>query len=63
MTGVLGILLVLNGSIIGGAAMVKEKEAGTIEQLLMTPAQAVEIVTAKIARCSCCSRHRSCWRS
>jgi len=49
VTGVLGILLVLNGSIIGGAAMVKEKEAGTIEQLLMTPAQAVEIVTAKIA--------------
>jgi ABC-2 type transport system permease protein len=48
VTGVLGILLVLNGSIIGGAAMVKEKEAGTIEQLLMTPAQAVEIVTAKI---------------
>jgi ABC-2 type transport system permease protein len=49
VTDVLGILLVLNGSIIGGAAMVKEKEAGTIEQLLMTPAQAVEIVTAKIA--------------
>src|SRR5262245_2314901 len=48
VTGVLGVLLVLNGSIIGGAAMVKEKEAGTIEQLLMTPAQAVEIVTAKI---------------
>jgi ABC-2 type transport system permease protein len=48
VTGVLGILLVLNGSIIGGAAMVKEKEAGTIEQLLMTPAQAAEIVTAKI---------------
>jgi ABC-2 type transport system permease protein len=48
VTGVLGILLILNGSIIGGAAMVKEKEAGTIEQLLMTPAQAVEIVTAKI---------------
>lgn len=48
-TGVIGILLVLNGSIIGSAAMVKEKEAGTIEQLLMTPAQAVEIVTAKIA--------------
>ncbi|HEU0174234.1 MAG TPA: ABC transporter permease [Blastocatellia bacterium] len=49
VTGVLGILLALNGSIIGGATMVKEKEAGTIEQLLMTPAQAVEIVTAKIA--------------
>lgn len=49
VTGVIGILLVLNGSIIGSAAMVKEKEIGTIEQLLMTPAQAVEIVTAKIA--------------
>lgn len=49
VTGVLGILLVLNGSIIGSAAMVREKEAGTIEQLLMTPAQAAEIVTAKIA--------------
>lgn len=49
VTGVIGILLVLNGSIIGSAAMVKEKEVGTIEQLLMTPAQAVEIVTAKIA--------------
>jgi ABC-2 type transport system permease protein len=49
VTGVLGILLTLNGSIIGGATMVKEKEAGTIEQLLMTPAQAAEIVTAKIA--------------
>ena len=49
VTGVIGILLVLNGSIIGSAAMVKEKEAGTIEQLLMTPAQAAEIVTAKIA--------------
>lgn len=49
VTGVLGILLVLNGSIIGSAAMVKEKETGTIEQLLMTPAQAAEIVTAKIA--------------
>jgi ABC-2 type transport system permease protein len=49
VTGVIGILLVLNGSIIGSSAMVKEKEAGTIEQLLMTPAQAAEIVAAKIA--------------
>jgi ABC-2 type transport system permease protein len=49
VTGVLGILLILNGSIIGSSTMVKEKEAGTIEQLLMTPAQAGEIVTAKIA--------------
>lgn len=49
VTGVLGILLILNGSIIGSSTMVKEKEAGTVEQLLMTPAQAGEIVTAKIA--------------
>jgi ABC-2 type transport system permease protein len=49
VTGVIGILLVLNGSIIGSAALVREKEAGTIEQLLMTPAQAAEIVLAKIA--------------
>ncbi|MBI1764992.1 MAG: ABC transporter permease [Acidobacteria bacterium] len=49
VTGVIGILLVLNGSIIGSSALVREKEAGTIEQLLMTPAQAAEIVTAKIA--------------
>lgn len=49
VTGVLGILLVLNGSIIGSAAMVKEKEAGTIEQLLMTPARPAEIIIAKMA--------------
>jgi ABC-2 type transport system permease protein len=49
VTGVLGILLVLNGSIIGSAAMVREKETGTVEQLLMTPAQAGEIVLAKVA--------------
>src|SRR5262245_17066994 len=49
VTGVLGILLVLNGSIIGSAAMVREKETGTVEQLLMTPATAGEIVLAKVA--------------
>jgi ABC-2 type transport system permease protein len=48
-TGILGVLLVLNGSIVASASMVKEKEVGTIEQLLMTPAVASEIITAKIA--------------
>jgi len=48
VTGVLGILLVLNGSLIGSASMVKEKELGTVEQLLMTPAQASEIIAAKM---------------
>jgi ABC-2 type transport system permease protein len=49
VTGTLGTLLVLNGSLVSAASMVKEKEAGTVEQLLMTPAEASEIITAKIA--------------
>ena len=49
VTGTLGTLLVLNGSIVASASMVREKEVGTIEQLLMTPAEATEIITAKIA--------------
>jgi len=48
LTGVLGILLVLNGSLVAASAMVKEKEIGTVEQLLMTPASASEIITAKM---------------
>ena len=38
VTGVLGVLLILNGSLISSAAIVKEREAGTLEQLLMSPA-------------------------
>jgi drug efflux transport system permease protein len=49
LTGTLGILLVLNGSLVAAGSMVKEKEAGTVEQLLMTPASAWEIITAKMA--------------
>jgi len=49
VTGVLGILLVLNGSLVSSASMVKEKEVGTVEQLLMTPAQSSEIILAKMA--------------
>ncbi len=49
LTGVLGILLVLNGSLVAAGSMVKEKEVGTIEQLLMTPAGASEIIIAKMA--------------
>ena len=48
-TGVLGLLLILNSSIVASGAMVKEREAGTIEQLLMSPAGTGEIVIAKIA--------------
>ena len=49
VTGILGLLLILNGSIVASAAMVKEREAGTIEQLVMSPAETSEIIVAKIA--------------
>ena len=48
-TGVLGLLLILNSSIVSSGAMVKEREAGTIEQLLMSPAGTTEIIVTKIA--------------
>jgi len=48
VTGVLGLLLILNSSIVSSAAMVREREAGTIEQLLMSPATTTEIIVAKI---------------
>lgn len=47
-TGVFGLLLILNSSLVASAAMVKEREAGTIEQLLMSPASTSEIIVAKI---------------
>jgi ABC-2 type transport system permease protein len=49
VTGVLGLLLILNSSLVASGAMVKEREAGTIEQLLMSPASTYEIIIAKIA--------------
>lgn len=49
VTGTFGVLLILNGSLIASASMVKEREAGTVEQLLMTPAGTGEIIVAKIA--------------
>ena len=49
VTGVLGLLLILNSSLVASAAMVREREAGTIEQLLMSPANTTEIIIAKIA--------------
>jgi len=48
VTGTFGVLLILNGSLISSTAMIKEREAGTVEQLLMTPASTAEIVIAKI---------------
>jgi ABC-2 type transport system permease protein len=48
VTGTFGVLLILNGSLIASTAMIKEREAGTVEQLLMTPAGTTEIILAKI---------------
>jgi ABC-2 type transport system permease protein len=48
VTGVFGLLLILNSSLVASAAMVREREAGTIEQLLMSPASITEIIIAKI---------------
>jgi ABC-2 type transport system permease protein len=49
VTGIFGLLLILNGSSVAATSMVKEREAGTIEQLLMSPAGTYEIIVAKIA--------------
>ncbi|MBV9768400.1 MAG: ABC transporter permease [Bryobacterales bacterium] len=49
VTGILGLLCILNGSLVASATMVKEREAGTIEQLLMSPAGTSEVIVAKIA--------------
>ena len=47
-TGMIGLLLVLQGSAVSSASLVREKELGTIEQLLMTPAGSSEIIIAKV---------------
>src|SRR5262249_1107014 len=49
VTGILGMLLIMNGSLTASTMMVKEREAGTLEQLLMTPAGTADIIIAKIA--------------
>jgi ABC-2 type transport system permease protein len=48
VTGLLGTLLIMNGTMTASTTMVKEREAGTLEQLLMTPAGMTEIIVAKI---------------
>jgi len=48
VTGVMSIIMFINASLVASALAVKEKETGTIEQLLMTPAQTVEMLFAKV---------------
>jgi len=46
--GVLGAALTLTATLVASATILKERENGTIEQLLMTPAEPWEILLAKI---------------
>jgi ABC-2 type transport system permease protein len=49
VTGVMSIIMFINASLVASALAVKERETGTMEQLLMTPAQTVEMLFAKTA--------------
>jgi ABC-2 type transport system permease protein len=46
--GVIGVVLTLTGSLVSSTTVIREKDVGTLEQLLMTPAQGWEILLAKI---------------
>jgi ABC-2 type transport system permease protein len=48
VTGIMSGLLFINGSLVAAALAVREKEVGTLEQLLMSPAQTLEILLAKV---------------
>ena len=46
--GILGACLTLTGTLVASATVLRERESGTMEQLLMTPASPWEILLAKI---------------
>jgi ABC-2 type transport system permease protein len=46
--GMMGVVLTIIGSQTASSLLVREKEVGTIEQLMMTPASSTEIILAKI---------------
>lgn len=48
VTGIMGVIMTLVGSIVSSATIVREKESGTLEQLLITPAEDWEILFAKV---------------
>jgi ABC-2 type transport system permease protein len=47
--GLLGSILMITGLLASASASVREKDEGTLEQLLMTPASSLEVLLAKIA--------------
>jgi ABC-2 type transport system permease protein len=48
VSGMMGVVLTIIGSQAAASLVVREKEAGTIEQLMMTPASNTEVIFAKI---------------
>ncbi|MDX2217209.1 MAG: ABC transporter permease [Oculatellaceae cyanobacterium bins.114] len=46
--GVTGVVLTLTSVLVSSSTVVREKDTGTLEQLLITPAEAWEILVAKI---------------
>jgi len=46
--GMIGVLLTLIGSQTASSLLVREKEVGTIEQLMMTPVSNTEVILAKV---------------
>jgi ABC-2 type transport system permease protein len=44
----IGVVLTLISSLVSSATVIREKDTGTLEQLLMTPAEAWEILLAKV---------------
>jgi len=46
--GVMGLVITLIGTIVSSITVVKEKDTGTLEQLLMTPSASWEILLAKV---------------
>ncbi|MBW4592378.1 MAG: ABC transporter permease [Brasilonema angustatum HA4187-MV1] len=49
VSGMFGIVLTVIGSQAAASLVVREKEAGTIEQLVMTPASNTEVILAKVS--------------
>jgi len=46
--GMLGVVLTLISSLVSSATVVREKDTGTLEQLMMTPAKSWEVLLAKV---------------
>ncbi|MBE8996057.1 ABC transporter permease [Microcystis aeruginosa] len=48
VTGIMGAIFTLTSSLVSSGTVIREKDTGTLEQLLMTPSEAWEILLAKI---------------